>query len=69
MLLALKTGGYTIFSTRAQFIDENCQTKMDELVTLGKWEFVSKEEFTRYPDEGIGWFKPTRCYMFVYKKI
>ena len=48
MLLALKTGGLAVFSTRAAFVKSNCQERMDELVETGKWEFIGKEEFTRY---------------------
>ena len=61
MLMSLNTGGYAVFSTRVDFIDKNCKARMDELVELGKWEFISKEEFTRYENigEGIGRFKPT----------
>lgn len=71
MISSLKTGGLAIFSTRTDYIDENCQIRMDELTAAAKWELVRKNEFTRYPDsgEGIGRFKPTPCYMFVYKKL
>ena len=48
MLMALKSGGYAVFSTRTAFIESTCITRMEELVTLRKWELISKEEFTRY---------------------
>lgn len=41
MILALKTGGYTVFSTRFDYIDAKCQPKMNELVETGKWELHS----------------------------
>ena len=67
ILLSLKTDGLLIFSTRADFIAEVCQGRMNELSELGKWELVSKEDFVRYPDtgEGVGRFKPTPNHLFV----
>ena len=48
MLIALKVGGYAVFSTRVAFIESNCHQRMDELVAAEKWEFISKDEFSRH---------------------
>ncbi|CAI2379159.1 unnamed protein product [Moneuplotes crassus] len=73
MVLALKQGGYAIFTTREEYLTKyNYQEKMDALVEEGKWEFVKQEEFLRYNNmkgDGVGRFKPTKVLVFAYKKL
>ena len=73
MILALKQGGYAVFTTRDEYLTKyNYQEKIDELVNDGKWEFADKEEFLRYNNmkgEGVGRFKPTPVFVFAYKKL
>lgn len=71
MLLSLKSNGLMIFSTRADYIAEFCQSKMDELSEQGKWELVSKDDFIRFQEftVGMGRFTPTLSHMFVYKAL
>ena len=70
MLLALKKGGYAIFTTREEYLEKlGYQTKIDELVESAKWEFVKKVDFTRYADGDIGRFKPTQVSVYAYQKL
>ena len=71
MILALKVGGYAIFSTRYDYIDEKCQPTMDKLVEEGKWELVERSNWIRYPEigEGLGRFVQTPCMTATYKKL
>ena len=67
MLLALKKGGYAIFSSRAAFLKANCEERAKELVDTGKWEFISKEEYVRYTkiSEKIEGFETTEAMLCV----
>ena len=73
MILALKQGGYAIFTTRDEYLTKyNYQEKLDSLTEEGKWELVKKEEFLRYNNmkgDGVGRFKPTPVIVFGYKKL
>mmetsp|Transcript_11529 Transcript_11529/g.13049 ORF Transcript_11529/g.13049 Transcript_11529/m.13049 type:complete len:225 (+) Transcript_11529:3-677(+) len=73
MILALKQGGYAIFTTREEYLTKyKYQEKIDALVEEGKWEFVKQEDFLRYNNmkgDGVGRFKPTKVMVFCYKKL
>ena len=68
MILALKQGGYAIFTTREEYLTKyNYKEKIDSLVDGSKWEFVKHEEFLRYnsmKEDGVGRFKPTKVMVF-----
>jgi len=49
MLLALKTGGYAVFSTRTMYLAMyGYGAKIKELEQLGKWKLVKEITFDRY---------------------
>ena len=73
MLMALKTGGYAIFTSRVEYMDSlNYQQGIDERVEAGKWELVTKDTFEKYsnaPKEAVGRFKPVDVNLLVFKKL
>ena len=73
MLLALKVGGYAIFTSRVEYLTSlNYQTGMDERERQGKWKLVDEEEYEKYSnakDTPIGRFKPVMSKVFTYQKL
>ena len=69
MLHALKVGGYAVFSTRAAFIESDCKIRMEDLAETNKWEFISKERFSRHDkiSELVEGFQSIPALMYVYK--
>ena len=62
MLLALKTGGYAIFTSRTEYLTSYRYAEyMQKLVDEGKWEFTKKETYIKYNNltEKIGRFSAT----------
>lgn len=73
MLMALKQGGYAVFTSRVEYLTSlNYQTGIDERVASGKWELVDEEEYEKYSnakDSPVGRFKPTISKVFTYRKL
>jgi hypothetical protein len=74
MILALKKGGYAIFSTRKAYLTKySYGSKIDELEASGAWEKVSELEFVKYdkiPEgENIGRFVANDGIIYCYRKL
>ena len=72
MLLALKAGGYAIFTTRVQYLTiYKYGEKLKELEDNGKWKLVKELTFTRYDqlEEAIGRFQKVDVNAYAYKKL
>ena len=74
MMMALKTGGYSIFTTRDEYMTKYGYTDaIEKLVDEGKWKKVHDSIFVKYHnvEEGksVGRYsaKPTR--MYAYQKL
>lgn len=69
MLLALKTGGYAVFSTRTMYLTMySYGEKIKELEVSGKWKLVKEITFDRYDqlDESIGRFQKVEVKGYAY---
>jgi predicted TPR repeat methyltransferase len=72
MLLALKTGGYTIFATRTMYLTKyNYIDKITELEQTGKWKKIEEWTFDRYDklEEAVGRFSKVEAKAFAYQKL
>lgn len=72
MLLALKTGGVTVFATRTMYLTKyDYITKMNELEEQGKWRKINEWTFDRYDqlEEAIGRFSKVEAKAFAYVKL
>ena len=72
MLLALKTGGYAVFSTRTMYLTMyKYGEKIKELEDQGKWKLAKEITFTRYDqlDEAIGRFQKVEVKGYAYQKL
>jgi hypothetical protein len=74
MLLALKKGGYAIFSTRQAYLSKYAYgPKIDLLEETGAWEKISEFEFIKYdkiPEgDNIGRFVANEGIIYCYKKL
>lgn len=72
MLLALKQGGFAIFTTRTMYLTKyNYIEKMNALEEEKKWRRVHEWTFDRYDkiEEQIGRFSKVEVKAFVYQKL
>ena len=72
MLLALKTGGITVFATRTMYLTKyDYISKMTELTEQGKWEKLDEWTFDRYDqlEEVVGRFSKVEAKAFAYRKL
>jgi len=72
MLLALKTGGVTVFATRTMYLTKyDYISKMTELEDQGKWRKLHEWTFDRYDqlEEAIGRFSKVEAKAFAYLKL
>ena len=72
MLLALKTGGVTVFATRTMYLTKyDYISKMNELEEQGKWKKINEWTFDRYDqlEEAIGRFSKVEAKAFAYVKL
>uniref|UniRef100_A0A7S3JF87 Methyltransferase domain-containing protein n=1 Tax=Euplotes harpa TaxID=151035 RepID=A0A7S3JF87_9SPIT len=73
MILSLKSGGFAIFTMRAEYVEsKGFQAKFDELTEARKWELVEAKEFMKYhnlTEEGIQQYKPQKGLCYIFKKL
>lgn len=73
MILALKKGGYAVFTSRNEYLEPlGYQKGIDEQLESGKWELVTKKAYEKYSnakDQDLGGFKPTISEVFVFRKL
>ena len=73
MLLALRKGGFAIFTSRTEYlIPYGYSEYMQKLEDEGRWKFVKKETYIKYNklgDAGVGRFKPVESQVFAYQKL
>ena len=72
MLLALKKGGYAVFSTRVMYLTQyKYGEKIKELEETGRWQLVKEITFERYDqlEEAVGRFSKVEVKGFVYQKL
>ena len=72
MLMALKTGGFAVFSTRTMYLTQyGYGDKIKALEEEGKWKLVKEIVFDRYDqlEEAIGRFQKVEVRGFAYQKL
>ena len=72
MLLALKQGGYAVFTTRTMYLTKyGYGDKLKELEEQGKWKLVKEIAFDRYDqlEEAIGRFQKVEVRAYAYQKL
>ena len=71
-LLALKTKGFAIFTTRTMYLEKySYGARMDEIEKEGRWKKVKEVTFTRYDklEEEVGRYRPVEVKCFAYQKL